>query len=187
MPTAHKSKSNLIRDVVTIGILGLLGLIVISLYYQLYSLKTELKSELAKGSVADEKLMSLQREVSQIRQDQSSAASKLARLEVRLSAVSQPGVSQPIPPLNNILMQITAVEGKLIREFLVNLNGLDPRVEAGYKVGDRIPNDKLLDFSLLLVEKVPKLKNTRYTIDEKSSIIIVSEENRVVAILSTAN
>jgi hypothetical protein len=40
---------------------------------------------------------------------------------------------------------------------------------------------------LLLVEKVPKLKNTRYTIDEKSSIIIVSEENRVVAILSTAN
>lgn len=96
-------------------------------------------------------------------------------------------MSQPIPPLNNILMQITAVEGKLIREFLVNLNGLDPRVEAGYKVGDRIPNDKLLDFSLLLVEKVPKLKNTRYTIDEKSSIIIVSEENRVVAILSTAN
>lgn len=189
MPTAHKSKSNLIRDVVTIGILGLLGLIVVSLYYQLYSLKSELKAELAlaKGSVADEKLMSLQREVSQIQQDQSSAASKLARLEDRLSAVSQPGVSQPIPPLNNILMQITAVEGKLIREFLVNLNGLDPRVEAGYKVGDRIPNDKLLDFSLLLVEKVPKLKNTRYTIDEKSSIIIVSEENRVVAILSTAN
>ena len=36
MPTAHKSKSNLIRDVVTIGILGLLGLIVVSkLYYQL--------------------------------------------------------------------------------------------------------------------------------------------------------
>jgi hypothetical protein len=61
MPTAHKSKSNLIRDVVTIGILGLLGLIVVSLYYQLYSLKTELKAELAlaKGSVADEKLMSL--------------------------------------------------------------------------------------------------------------------------------
>jgi hypothetical protein len=63
MPTAHKSKSNLIRDLVTIGILGLLGLIVVSLYYQLYSLKTELKAELAlaKGSVADEKLMSLQR------------------------------------------------------------------------------------------------------------------------------
>ena len=47
------------------GILGLLGLIVVSLYYQLYSLKTELKAELAlaKGSGADEKLMSLQREV----------------------------------------------------------------------------------------------------------------------------
>jgi small-conductance mechanosensitive channel len=184
MPTAHKSKSNLIRDVVTIGILGLLGLTVVSLYYQIYSLKAELKAELAlaKGSVADERLMSLQREVSQIRQDQSSAASKLARLEDRLSAVSQPTL-----PLSNILMQITAVEGKLIREFLVKLNGLDPRVEAGYKVGDRIPNDKLLDFSLLLTEKLPKLKNTRYTIDEKSSIIIVSEENRVVAILSTAN
>ena len=189
MPTAHKSKSNLMRDVFTIGILGLLGLIVVSLYYQLYSLKAELKAELApaKGSVTDERLMSLQREVSQIRQDQSSAASKLARLEDRLSAVSQPGVSQPTLPLNNILMQITAIEGKLIREFLAKLNGLDPRVEAGYKVGDRIPNDKLLDFSLLLTEKLPKLKNTRYTIDEKNSIIIVSEENRVVAILSTAN
>ncbi|MGB8896074.1 MAG: hypothetical protein WA322_05570 [Pseudolabrys sp.] len=177
------------RDVFTIGILGLLGLIVVSLYYQLYSLKAELKAELApaKGSVTDERLMNLQREVSQIRQDQSSAASKLARLEDRLSAVSQPGVSQPTLPLNNILTQITAIEGKLIREFLAKLNGLDPRVEAGYKVGDRIPNDKLLDFSLLLTEKLPKLKNTRYTIDEKNSIIIVSEENRVVAILSTAN
>jgi hypothetical protein len=189
MPTAHESKSSLIRDAVTIGILGLLGLIVVSLYYQLYNLKTELKAELAlaKGSVTEERLMSLQREVSEIRQEQSSAASKLARLEDWLSAVSQPGVSQPTPPLNGILLQITAVEGKLIREFLVKLNGLDPRIEAGYKVGDRIPNDKLLDFSILLTEKVPKLKNTRYTIDEKSSIIIVSEENRVVAILSTAN
>jgi hypothetical protein len=189
MPTAHESKSNLIRDAVTIGILGLLGLIVVSLYYQLYNLKTELKAELAlaKGSGTHERLMSLQREVSQIRQEQSSAASKLARLEDRWSAVSQPGVSQPTPPLNSILVRITAAEGKLIREFLVKLNGLDPRVEAGYKVGDRIPNDKLLDFSILLTEKLPKLKNTRYTIDEKSSIIIVSEENRVVAILSTAN
>lgn len=203
MATADKSNlfSKLFRDIgkpgariapttmLAIGILVLLGLVAggFLLHSRLDKLETELA--FAKGGVesTNERLMSLQREVSQIQQDQSSAASKLARLEDRLSAVSQPGVSQPIPPLNNILMQITAVEGKLIREFLVNLNGLDPRVEAGYKVGDRIPNDKLLDFSLLLVEKVPKLKNTRYTIDEKSSIIIVSEENRVVAILSTAN
>ena len=31
------------------------------------------------------------------------------------------------------------------------------------------------------------LKKTRYTIDQRASIIIVSEEDRVVAILSTAN
>lgn len=182
MPAAHKSKSNLIRDVVTIGILGLLGLIVVSLYYQLYSLKTELKAELAlaKGSVADEKLMSLQREVSQIRQDQSSAAAMIARLDNRLSAMAQ-----PTSPQNNVL-QITAVEAKLIREFLMKIDAFKPMVEAGHKVGDTIPEDRLLEFSAVLTQGVPKLKNTNYTIDQNGSIIIVSE-NRIVAILDFVN
>jgi hypothetical protein len=175
MATARRS----IRDIVTIGILGLLGLSVASLYYQLHNLKTELA--LAKENAADEKLMSLQREVSQIRQDQSSAASMLARLEDRLSPASQ-----PTSPLNNV-PQITAVEGKLIREFLEKINALYPMIDAGYKIGDKIPNGRLLDFSILLTEKVPKLKNTKYTIDEKGSIIIVSDENRVVAIFSITN
>ena len=67
------------------------------------------------------------------------------------------------------------------------MNGFDPIVEAGYKVGDKIPSDKLRDFSVILTEKVPTLKKARYTIDQRISIIIVSEEDRVVAILSTAN
>lgn len=67
------------------------------------------------------------------------------------------------------------------------MNGLDPIVEAGYKVGDKIPSDKLRDFSAILTERVPMLKKTRYTIDQRAWIIIVSEEDRVVAILSTAN
>jgi len=175
-------ESNLTRNI-TFGILGLLGLIVASLYYQLYNLKSEFRAELAfakgSGGTSDERLMSLQREVAQIQQNQSSAASTLARLEDRSSAVSQ-----PTSPLNNV--QITAVEGKLIREFLEKVHGLDPMVEAGYRVGDKIPNNRLLDFSILLTEKVPKLQNTKYTIDQKGSIIIVSEENRVVAILSTS-
>ena len=175
-------KSNPIRDIGTIGILGLLVLIVaggFSLYYQLANLKTELKTELAlaKGrdvGVTSERLMSLEREVSQIRQDQLSATVMLARLEDRLSA---------IPP--DSMLQITAVESKIIREFFVRLDGFKPMAQAGYKVGETVPSDQLLDFSALLTEKLPKLKNTRYTIDQDGSIIIVSgERNRAVAILS---
>ena len=60
------------------------------LYYQLYNLKEDLKSEVtvAKDHARDtnEKLTSLEQEMSQIRQDQSSAGSVLARLESQISA-----------------------------------------------------------------------------------------------------
>jgi hypothetical protein len=73
----------------------------------------------------------------------------------------------------------------MVRAFLEKVNGLDPIVEAGYKVGDKIPSDKLRDFSVVLAESVPTLKNTRYTIDQRFSVIIVSGEDRVVAILAS--
>ncbi|MGA7065092.1 MAG: hypothetical protein WB048_01990, partial [Pseudolabrys sp.] len=61
-----------------------------------------------------------------------------------------------------------------------------PMVEAGHKVGDTIPEDRLLDFSAVLTQEVPKLKNINYTIDQNGSIIIVSE-NRIAAILDFLN
>jgi hypothetical protein len=67
-----------------------------------------------------------------------------------------------------------------------NLQLSKPMVEAGYKVGDTIPEDRLLDFSAVLTQGVPKLKNTSYTIDQNGSIIIASE-NRIVAILDFIN
>ena len=190
MVSAHKT--NRVRNIVTFGILGLLGLIVALLYYQLYNLKGDLRSEVtvAKDHARDmnDKLTSLERAVSQIRQDQSSAESALARLESQFSAISQSSSpnSGPAPAPNNV-WRITPAENKLVREFLEKVNGLDPIVEAGYKVGDKIPTDKLRDFSVILTEKVPTLKKVRYTIDQRASIIIVSEEERVVAILSSAN
>ncbi|MGC1898421.1 MAG: hypothetical protein WA716_06870, partial [Pseudolabrys sp.] len=103
----------------------------------------------------NERLMSLQREVSQIRQDQSSATAMIARLDNRLSATTQ-----PTSPQNNVL-QITAIEAKSIREFLMKIDAFKPMVEAGHKVGDTIPEDRLLDFSAVLTQEVPKLKNTK--------------------------
>ena len=94
-------------------------------------------------------------------------------------------MAQPTSPQNNVL-QITAVEAKLIREFLMKIDAFKPRVEAGHKVGDTIPEDQLLDFSVVLTQGVPKLKNTSYTIDKNGSVIIVSE-NRIVAILDFVN
>ena len=189
---ASARKTEHIRDIVTFGILGLFGLIVALLYYQLYNLKEDLKSEVAvaKDHARDtnDKLTNLDSEVSQIRQDQSSAGSALARLESQISAIPQssPSISAPAPAPNNA-WRISLAEKKLVREFLEKVNGLDPIVEAGYKVGDKIPSDKLRDFSAILTERVPMLKKTRYTIDQRTSIIIVSEEDRVVTILSTAN
>jgi hypothetical protein len=189
---ASARKTERIRDIVTFGILGLFGLIVTLLYYQLYNLKDDLKSEVAvaKDHARDtnDKLTNLESEVSQIRQDQSSARSALARLESQSSATPQssPSISGPAPAPNDA-WRISLAEKKLVREFLEKVNGLDPIVEAGYKVGDKIPSDKLRDFSAILTERVPTLKKTRYTIDQRASIIIVSEEDRVVAILSTAN
>lgn len=192
MATADKSNpfSNLFVDVgsiapaimLAIGILALLGLVAggFLLHSRLDKLETELTSAKRDVENANERLMGLQREVSQIRQDQSSAAAMIARLDNRLSAVGQPTSSQ-----NNVL-QITAVEAKLIREFLMKIDAFKPKVEAGRKVGETIPEDRLLDFSAVLTQEVPKLKNTNYTIDQNGSIIIVSE-NRIVAILDFVN
>jgi len=185
--------SNRVRDIVMFGVFGLLGLVVALLYYQLHNLKGSLESEVAvaREHARDtaEKLMSLEREVGQMRQDQSSNRSTLARLESQVLAIPQspPPTSKPsaAPPEN--ALQVTPAENKLVREFLDKVNGLDPIVEAGYKVGDKIPTDKLRDFSVILIERVPTLKNTRYTIDQKASVLIVSEEDRVIAILTTKN
>jgi hypothetical protein len=186
MATAHISK--LFREIsksrgrlalltmLAIGILGLFGLIVaggFSLHSQLDKLKIELVSAKRDLEITNERLASLQREFGQIRQDQPSAAA--TRPEERLSA------TQPTSPLDNVL-RINAVEAKFIREFLLKLDAFKPMVKAGYKVGDTISEDRLLDFSAVLTEMVPKLDSTRYTIDQNGSIIIVSE-NRIVAIL----
>jgi septal ring factor EnvC (AmiA/AmiB activator) len=165
-----------------IGVLALLGLVAggFLLHSRLDKLETELAFAKRDVESTNERLMSLQREVSQIRQDQSSAAAMIARLDNRLSAMAQ-----PTSPQNNEL-QITPVEAKLIREFLMKIDAFKPMVEAGYKVGDSIPEDQLLDFSAVLTQGMPKLKNTNYTIDQTGSIIIVSE-NRIVAILDFVN
>jgi hypothetical protein len=191
MPFARKTYRA--RDIVTFAILGLLGVLVALLYYQLYNLKENLKSEvaIAKDHAQDtiERLTSLEREMGQIQKNQSSIASNLTHLENQISAAphNSPPISKPpaAPPDNTL--RITPDEKKLVREFLEKVNGFDPIVEAGYKVGDKIPSDKLRDFSVVLTEKVPTLKKTRYTIDQKASVIIVSDEDRVVAILSTTN
>lgn len=187
MATAHISK--LFRGIgkpsgrlalltmLAIGILGLFGLIVaggFSLHSQLDKLKIELVSTKRDLEITNERLVSLQREVGQIRQEQPSVAA--TRPEDRLSA------TQPTSPLNNVL-RINAVEAKFIREFLLKLDAFKPMVKASYKVGDTIPEDRLLDFSAVLTEMVPKLNSTRYTIDQNGSIIIVSENRIVVAIL----
>ena len=190
---AFARKTYRARDIVTFGILGLLGLLVALLYYQLYNLKENLKSEVAvaKAHAQDtiERLTSLEREVGQIQQNQSSIGSILTRLENQISAIPQnaPPISTPpaAPPDN--AWRITPDEKKLVREFLEKVNGFDPIIEFGYKVGDKIPSNMLRDFSVILTEKVPTLKKTRYTIDQRFSIIIVSGEDRVVAILSTTN
>jgi len=186
-------KSYRARDIVTFCILGLLGLLVALLYYQLYNLKENLKSEVAvaKDHAQDtiERLTSLEREVGQTQQNQSSIGSILTRLENQISAIphSPPPISKPPTAPPDDTLRITPDEKKLVREFLEKVNGFDPIVEVGYKVGDKIPSDKLRDFSVVLTEKVPTLKKTRYTIDQRASVIIVSEEDRVVAILSTTN
>ncbi len=187
MATAHISK--LFRKIgkpsgrlalltmLVIGILGLFGLIVaggFSLHSQLDKLKIELVHAKRDLEITNERLVSLQREVGQIRQGQPSAAA--TRPENRLSA------TQPTSPLDNVL-RINAVEAKFIREFFLKLDAFKPMVKAGYKIGDTIPEDRLLDFSAVVTEMVPKLNSTRYTIDQNGSIIIVSEDQRIVAIL----
>src|SRR5215475_8996180 len=164
-----------------IGIVALLGLVGgLLLHSRLDKFKTNLALARADIESTNERLISLQREVSQIRQDQSSAAGTITRLDNRLSTMAE-----PTSPQNNVL-QITAVEAKLIREFLMKIDAFKPRAEAGHKVGDTIPEDQLLDFSVILTQGVPKLKNTSYTIDKNGSVIIVSE-NRIVAILDFVN
>jgi hypothetical protein len=186
MVTARKSNlfggtgSIALWPILAIGIL-VLGLIVgggFSLYSQLNKLKIELALAKRDIETKNEKLMSLQREA--IQQDQSSAAAMLTRPKDQSSAMAQP----TSPP--NSALQITATEAELIREFLVKIDAFRPMVRAGYKVGDTIPDDRQLDFSVLLTEKVPKLQNINYTIDQNGSIIIVSE-NRIIAILDFVN
>lgn len=193
---ASVSRLNRIRDIVTFGALGLLGVVVALMYYQFHNLKDDLRSEVALAKEhaqnTNERLLSLERDVSEVQRDQSSARSVVANIKEQIS-----GLAQNLPPMQNLppipkpppeqpnAWQITSAENKKVRAFLEKVNGLDPIVEAGYRVGDKIPSDKLRDFSVILTDNVPTLKNTRYTIDQKSSIIIVSGEDRVVAILAT--
>ncbi|MFZ0985711.1 MAG: hypothetical protein WAN64_20755, partial [Pseudolabrys sp.] len=86
-----------------IGIVALLGLVAggFLLRSRVDKVVTELAFAKREVETTNERLMSLQREVSQIRQDQSSATAMIARLDNRLSATTQ-----PTSPQNNVL-QIT--------------------------------------------------------------------------------
>ena len=166
------------------GIIGLLGLLVaggFAIYSQLDELKTDLALSKRDISAVNEKLANLQNDVSAIRKGQSSAVEMLTRLDDRLSAMTH----TPPPPV--LALQINPAEAEFIRQYLKKVTGLKPIVKAGYKMGDIVPAHQLLDFPSFLKTKLPNLENTKYTVDEKGSIIIASTaEGRVLAVLSAA-
>lgn len=166
------------------AIVALLGLLVAGGFFilsQLNEVKVDVavvKNDIHALSV---KLAKLDHNIGEIRQAQMSAASVLGRVDDRLAALGK----QRLPHLPTI--QITADEATFIRSYIAKYTGMKILISGTYEVGDTIPADRLRDFPKEIEAKIPKLARTKFTIDEKRSILIVSaEDRRVLAILPQA-
>lgn len=191
------SKSDLNRDVgklegsvglltkLSFAIISLLGLVVaggMTIFVQISNIKTDLALAAKDIAAANEKLVKIDGEVSGVRRGQLTLTEVLARVERRvLNSAPDPGGSLIEARLGPVFV---ADEEMFIRDYIKKTTGLKPMVKTGYKVGDVIPSDRLIDFPTELMRKIPRLKSAKYTVDEKERIIIVSaESNRVIALL----
>jgi hypothetical protein len=176
------------------AIIGLLGLVVaggITILLQLGDIKSDLA--LAKKDIAyvSEKMAKIDANTSETQRAQSSAAVVLARIDQRLSAQREQQLSPQIP-----IFQISDAEAQFVREYL-NKIGMFDKVNAlsdaanttlkvDHKVGDTIPNAPLFEFPSELLFKLPKLKGSKFTIENDAVLIVSAEDRRVLAIISKA-
>jgi hypothetical protein len=101
----------------------------------------------------------------------------LARIEEHLAAATKGTIAVPTLLISSAdaLAILNALKGKFDSAVAYNAIG---------KVGDVVSDTKLFDFPEDLIAKYPLLKTMRYAFDIKSQVLIVSEADRVVAVLA---
>ncbi len=109
----------------------------------------------------------------------SDAAGALSRIEDRLAAAAK---GQPTSP-GSILLISTADAATIRNAVQSNFDSATAYNNVG-KIGDIVSNVKLFEFPEPLINKYPLLKGTRYAFDIKGEIMIVTADQRVIAVLA---
>jgi hypothetical protein len=102
---------------------------------------------------------------------EANAASALLSSKMKLKAddrMLESVVAVPTPPF-----ALTRDEIQLIRDFIKVPPPL-PGAPQNINVGDRIPDTALASLPEPIMEKVPKLRGARFTVDRNSAIIVVA-------------
>lgn len=150
---------------ICLGLIVICGVLILALFLQMKEMKVKIEqSEL----------------------DLAANRAKLNRLE-KLSQQSVIKESNPAKKAQPIRPALSFSEAdiKAIRQFIKVLPP-KPGAEQKIHLGDEISNLTLAPVPESLVEKLPKLRGARFTIDEDSSIAIIGEgANKVDAVLSS--
>jgi hypothetical protein len=137
-------------------------------------------------------LNSYQRDLGKLRSEFAAASERLARVESNVASATSLSANTAAPRrqenrLKEPSLTVTTDEIAVIRRF-IKLPPRSSSVASTISLGDTISEARLLAMPDVVVDKIPKLRGTRFTTDRNHAIIIVGQGGtRADAIISAVD
>ena len=157
----------MLKSIFGFGILSIGILCGLTIYVQINGLKTELAN---------------------VRREVTGVTNRVEKLNRDLAEIAAPNTVQTLPELPDNrarprVFDLTGSDIQLIRQF-VKVPPPQPGVAGKLVAGDVLPNSRVAPVPEPLVERLPKLRGAKFTVDLNSAIIISGPgSNRVDVVI----
>ena len=126
-------------------------------------------------------------EIARLRGDVAALSERLSRIE---KGTVQLGTAPPVPdraatrssPTAPVALSLTFDEMSVVRT-VIRLPPPPAGATPSIAIGDAVPEPRLMPMPEAIVDKLPKLRGTRFTTDRNQAIVIVGRGNRAEAII----
>jgi hypothetical protein len=153
-----------------LGVLGVAALCGVVVYVQISLLKGEIATLKREAATTKEKLGKLEKGIGDVAASQAELVTALSRPDGRTWRA-------------RATIALSDDEQRLVRS-VIKVVPAAPGTAPTIKVDDTVPSSSLIPIPEPLVEKLPKLKGARFTVDRNGAIAIVGSSGRVEMVVS---
>jgi hypothetical protein len=155
---------------VVLAVVGVATLAGFAVYIQISTLKAEIAALKREAAATKEKLGKLEKGMADVATAQTDLVAALSRTDTR----GWPARGS---------MTLSDDEKRLVRS-MIRVAPRAPGTAQTINVDDAIPSSALIPIPEQLMEKLPKLKGARFTVDRNGAIAIVGPHGRVEIVIS---